>query len=61
MLAQRQIFRNAPRVAAQLRAPVLRSAVQRRFASNTASNTAKKNKFIEEREAVKAHAASTTG
>ena len=57
MLAQRQIFRNAPRFAAQLRAPVLRSAVQRRFNSTTA----KKNKFIEEREAVKAHAASTTG
>ena len=57
MIGQRQILRTAPRAVAQLRAPVLRSAVQRRFNSTTA----KKNKFIEEREAVKAHAASTTG
>ena len=54
MIGQRQILRTAPRAVAQLRAPVLRSAVQRRFASN-------ENNFVKERQAIKEHAAGTTG
>jgi cytochrome c oxidase subunit 6a len=55
MFSQRQIFRAAPRVAAQLRAPALRvTPLQRRLAST-------ENAFIKEREAVKAHASATTG
>ncbi|KAI1176396.1 cytochrome c oxidase, subunit VIa [Nemania sp. FL0916] len=57
MVFQRQILRAAPRVAAQLRAPAVRSTVQRRFASTEPAKTG--NKFIDERAAVKAHAAGT--
>ncbi|RYP73941.1 hypothetical protein DL770_007701 [Monosporascus sp. CRB-9-2] len=52
MSAQRQLLRLAPRVTAR-RAPVFRSALQRRLAST-------ENAFIKEREAVKEHAAATT-
>ena len=48
-------LRYAPRAAAQMRAaPVLRSVIQRRFAST-------ENQFIKERQAIKEHAAGTTG
>ncbi|KAI0393367.1 mitochondrial cytochrome c oxidase subunit VIa [Xylariaceae sp. FL0594] len=53
MIAQRQLFRAAPRLTAQLRSPVLRSTIQRRFAST-------ENQFIKEREAVREHAKHTT-
>lgn len=50
MFAARQVTRNAPRFAAQLRTPM-----QRRFASTT------ENQFIAEREHIKEHAKGTTG
>jgi hypothetical protein len=53
MFPQRQILRSAPRF---LRSP----AVQRRFMSSPAPK-AGENAFIKEREAVKHHAAGTTG
>lgn len=53
MFLQRQIMRSAPRF---LRSP----AVQRRFMSSPAPK-AGENAFIKEREAVKEHAAGTTG
>ena len=53
MFPQRQIMRSAPRF---LRSP----AVQRRFMSSPAPK-AGENAFIKEREAVKEHAAGTTG
>lgn len=53
MFPQRQIMRSAPRF---LRSP----AVQRRFMSSPAPK-AGENAFIKEREAVKHHAAGTTG
>ncbi|KAK6068897.1 cytochrome c oxidase subunit [Seiridium cupressi] len=53
MLPQRQILRAAPRVSAQLRAPAMRSVMQRRLAST-------ENAFVKERQAVKEHAAGTT-
>lgn len=54
MFPARQMLRGAPRVGAQLRNPAIRQAVQRRFAST-------ENAFVKEREAVKEHAAATTG
>ncbi|KAK6956190.1 hypothetical protein Daesc_001463 [Daldinia eschscholtzii] len=59
MVFQRQLLRATPRLATQLRAansttPVFRSALQRRMAST-------ENAFIKERQAVKEHAAATTG
>lgn len=53
MFPQRQILRSAPRF---LRSP----AVQRRFMSSPAPK-AGENAFVKEREAVKEHAAGTTG
>lgn len=53
MLPQRQIMRAAPRF---LRSP----AVQRRFMSSPAPK-AGENAFVKERQAVKEHAAGTTG
>lgn len=53
MFPQRQIMRSAPRF---LRSP----AVQRRFMSSPAPK-AGENAFVKEREAVKEHAAGTTG
>jgi cytochrome c oxidase subunit 6a len=56
MFTARQMLRQAaPRLSAQLRAPVMRNVVQRRFASSTENN------FVKEREAVKEHAAGSTG
>jgi cytochrome c oxidase subunit 6a len=55
MFPQRQLFRAAPRLAAQLRSPAVRSTIQRRLASTS------ENAFIAEREHVKEHAGSTTG
>ena len=54
MFPARQMLRGAPRVGAQLRSPAVRQTVQRRFAST-------ENAFVKEREAVKEHAAATTG
>ena len=54
MFTARQIVRQAPRLGAQLRAPVTRNVVQRRLAST-------ENSFVKEREAVKDHAAGSTG
>lgn len=54
MFAQRQIFKAAPRLSAQLRNTAFRGNVQRRLAST-------ENAFVKEREAVKEHAAATTG
>lgn len=59
MLPQRQMFRLAPRFATQLRSPAVRSALQRRLASTAGKSG--DNAFIREREAVKAHAAGSTG
>ncbi|KAI0521104.1 cytochrome c oxidase, subunit VIa [Xylaria bambusicola] len=53
MVFQRSILRATPRLAAQLRAPAVRSTIQRRLAST-------ENKFVKEREGIKHHAASTT-
>ncbi|CAJ2503952.1 Uu.00g113460.m01.CDS01 [Anthostomella pinea] len=53
MLPQRHILRAAPRFAAQLRAPVFRSTLQRRLAST-------ENAFVKERQAVKEHAGEST-
>lgn len=53
MSPQRQIMRSAPRF---LRSP----AVQRRFMSSPAPK-AGENAFVKERQAVKEHAAGTTG
>lgn len=50
MFAARQVTRNTPRFAAQLRTPM-----QRRFASTAG------NEFIAERQHIKEHAKSTTG
>lgn len=50
MFAARQVTRNAPRFAAQLRTPM-----QRRFASTA------ENEFIAERQHIKEHAKGTTG
>jgi len=60
MPIQRQILSGAPRVAAQLRSPVVRSVVQRRLASSGPPK-AGENAFIRERQAVKDHAGATTG
>ncbi|KAK3331091.1 cytochrome c oxidase-like protein [Apodospora peruviana] len=59
MFAQRQLLRAAPRFAAPLRAPVARSAIQRRLASSTPAN-ASENAFVNERREIKAHAHATT-
>jgi hypothetical protein len=59
MLPQHQMFRLAPRFATQLRNPAVRSAIQRRLASTAGKSG--ENAFIKEREAVKAHAAGSTG
>ncbi|KAB5547056.1 cytochrome c oxidase-like protein [Coniochaeta sp. 2T2.1] len=53
MFAARSMFRQAPRLGAQLRAPVMRNVVQRRLASTG-------NNFIKERQAVKEHAQGST-
>ena len=58
MPMQRQLF-GAARFAAQLRSPAVRSVMQRRLASS--SPQAGENAFIRERQAVKEHAAATTG
>jgi cytochrome c oxidase subunit 6a len=58
MSMQRQLLRGAPRLAAQLRSPVIRSVMQRRLASSTPQ--AGENAFVRERQAVKEHAAATT-
>ncbi|KAI0886229.1 mitochondrial cytochrome c oxidase subunit VIa [Annulohypoxylon maeteangense] len=55
---QRQILRATPRLSAQLRSPVLRSTLQRRFASTETKTT--ENAFVKERQAVKDHASATT-
>jgi cytochrome c oxidase subunit 6a len=55
MFPKRQLFR----LGAQLRTPIVRTTIQRRFASSAGSNT--ENAFLREREAVKAHAAATSG
>ena len=54
MFTARQMLRQAPRLGAQLRAPVMRNVVQRRLAST-------ENSFVKERGAVKEHAAGSTG
>jgi cytochrome c oxidase subunit 6a len=51
MFASRQVVRNAPRFAAQMRAPA-----QRRLASS-----ATENEFIKERQHIKEHAQGSTG
>lgn len=51
MFATRQAIRNAPRFAAQVRAPA-----QRRLASS-----ATENEFVKERQHIKDHAVGTTG
>lgn len=60
MFAQRQIFRSAPRLAAQLRANG-----QRRLMSShpnpSSVESSTENAFVRERRAVKEHAAATTG
>ncbi|KAI1161445.1 cytochrome c oxidase, subunit VIa [Nemania serpens] len=53
MVFQRQILRATPRLAAQLRAPAVRSTIQRRLAST-------ENQFVKERQAVQDHAAGTS-
>ncbi|KAI1437012.1 putative cytochrome c oxidase subunit VIa [Xylaria sp. CBS 124048] len=53
MVVSRQIVRAVPRATAQLRAPVVRSTIQRRFAST-------ENQFVKERREIKEHAAATT-
>jgi len=50
---------NAARIASRLRTPALRSTLQRRFASSTGN--AGDNAFVRERQAVKDHAAGSTG
>ncbi|KAI1115528.1 cytochrome c oxidase, subunit VIa [Nemania sp. NC0429] len=52
MVFQRQLFRATPRLTAQLRAPAVRSTIQRRLAST-------ENQFIKEREGAKHHAEGT--
>ncbi|KAI1203653.1 cytochrome c oxidase, subunit VIa [Nemania serpens] len=54
MVFQRQILRATPRLTAQLRAPAVRSTIQRRLAST------EENQFVKERRAVKEHATGTT-
>ncbi|KAJ9155533.1 hypothetical protein NKR23_g1583 [Pleurostoma richardsiae] len=48
------------RAAAQLRSPVVRSAVQRRLMSSPATGSSTENAFVRERKAVKEHAHATT-
>jgi cytochrome c oxidase subunit 6a len=54
MLSQR-FSRGATRLNAQLRSPVIRSTVQRRF------NSTVENEFVKERQHAKEHAVGTTG
>ncbi|KAK0633686.1 cytochrome c oxidase subunit VIa-domain-containing protein [Immersiella caudata] len=58
MFFQHRLLRGAPRFAAQLRSPVIRSVMQRRLASSTPQ--AGENAFVRERQAVKEHAGATT-
>jgi cytochrome c oxidase subunit 6a len=64
MFPQRRLLTQlAPRLAQQMRAPAMRSALQRRLVqtSRPAEEIATENAFIKERQAVKEHAAATTG
>jgi len=63
MFPQRAMLRTSQRFAAQLRSPTLRSSFQRRFASSESSgfHGAEDNAFNRERQAVKDHAAATSG
>ena len=57
MYAARNIFRAAPRFAAQLRAPAQRRLMS---SSHTSAASTSENAFIRERQAVKDHAGPTT-
>ncbi|EHK96015.1 putative Cytochrome c oxidase subunit 6A, mitochondrial [Glarea lozoyensis 74030] len=63
MFPQRQMIRTSQRFAANLRSPSVRTPFQRRFASHGESTLkgVEDNAFNREREAVKAHAAATSG
>ena len=62
MLPQRSLLASQ-RFASQLRSPVVRQTIQRRLASteNSALNGAQDNAFNRERQAIKDHAAATSG
>jgi hypothetical protein len=63
MFPQRQMLRTTQRFAANLRSPAVRTPFQRRFASHAESGLkgVEDNAFNRERQAVKAHAAATSG
>ncbi|KAJ5624612.1 hypothetical protein N7510_000921 [Penicillium lagena] len=61
MFPQRPIARLSQRAAQQLRSAPVRSTVQRRFNSSNVPSWAADNAFNREREAVKHHAAQTSG
>jgi len=63
MFPQRTALRASQRFAAQLRSPAIRTPFQRRFASTESSafHGAEDNAFNRERQAVKDHAAATSG
>ena len=63
MFHQRPLARAIQRVGAQARSPILRQALQRRFAHSEGPplTGAADNAFNRERAAVKAHAAATSG
>ena len=63
MIPQRTILRASERAGQPLRSPVLRSTIQRRFASGEGVKLTgpADNAFNRERQAVKQHAAATSG
>jgi hypothetical protein len=61
MFPQRTFLRASQRATQQLRSPVLRSNLQRRFASTEKLSGPADNAFNRERQAVKHHAAETSG
>lgn len=63
MLAQRSLLRASQRVGQQIHSPVIRSSFQRRLASSSGPKLSgpADNAFNRERQAVKEHAAATSG
>ncbi len=61
MFPQRTFLRASQRATQQLRSPVLRANLQRRFASTEKLSGPADNAFNRERQAVKHHAAETSG
>lgn len=63
MLAQRSLLRASQRVSQQIQSPAIRSSFQRRLASSSGPPLTgpADNAFNRERQAVKAHAAATSG